>query len=77
MAGRKKRCLDEVVDQPEFVVEEEDGGAYNVVEMPKRFVHGYIANKGRIRSERMRAFEADITTKEHYSGGLKTTIAAG
>lgn len=55
---RRKRALDEVVP-PAFVAREDQGGAYGLLEMPKRFVHGYVADKGRALSDQLRAMELD------------------
>jgi hypothetical protein len=44
---------------PEFVARGDEGGAYGLREMPKRFVHGYVADKGRAFSDEVRAMELD------------------
>ncbi|CAN6230433.1 unnamed protein product [Urochloa humidicola] len=57
-ASAKKRAADEVVP-PAFVAREDEGGAYSMFETPKRFMHGYLADKGPqvITDPRARALE--------------------
>jgi len=57
-ATTRKRSLDEVVS-PSFVAREDEGGAYDILEMPKRFVQECVADKGRFIDDKILALEAD------------------
>ncbi|CAO2169137.1 unnamed protein product [Urochloa humidicola] len=81
----KKRALE--LDEPEFVAEEGDGGAYDISEMPKKYKFQHMADPERSSSPLVNAVDAErsrslakvfrtLTVSRKYKQELKAMAAA-
>jgi hypothetical protein len=71
----RKRSLEEVVS-PSFVAREDEGGAYDIREMPKRFVLECVADKGRFIDDKILALEADDARFTAWSNRVLSRLDA-